>query len=262
MLGFKNRLGKVVVMGLGMLGAAASQADAGLVLSYEAAGVQASRVAGVTTETFDSYPTGVYSVNGASSSIGTFTSPGIAVVAANVYGGADGTGNYFAIGAESGTTTATLALKGAEGYFGFWWSAADSGNTIAFYSGNALVGTFSAATALGALSSAYLGNPNANHSGDTAEKFAYLNVTGTSGTTFDHIVFTNNGTGTGFEADNFSILSGSTAVSGTTVSGGITPSASVGTAVVPEPSSLAMATIGGLMGCGAYLRRRRNPTVA
>ena len=246
-----KRIGRAALVGLGLVGVSAPRADAGLVLSYNNPGVQASTVAGVTTETFDSYSTGTYAVNGYSTAIGSFTSPGIAVVAANLYGGAGGTGNYFAIGAESGTTTATLALKGAEGYFGFWWSAADSGNSLAFYSGDQLLGTFSAASALSSLSSAYNGNPNSKFSGNTGEKYAYLNFTGTNGTTFDRIVFTNAGTGTGFEADNFSILAGSTAVSGNVVSNGITA------ASVPEPSSLAMVAVGGLIGGGTWLRRRR-----
>ncbi len=248
MMNSLKRTAKATLLGLGLMIAGTDRADAGLVLSYEAAGVQASTVSGVTTENFNSAPTGVYAVNGYSTSIGTFTSPGIAIVAANQYGGAGGSGNYFAIGAESGTTTATLNLSGAESYFGFWWSAADANNGVALYSGTQLVATLSAANALAALGSAYNGNPNG--SGDSGEKFAYLNITGTNGTTFDRIVFTNSGTGTGFEADNFSIRSAAQAsASGTTVTNGI--------ATVPEPSSLVMASIGGLMGVGTWFRGRR-----
>ncbi len=193
-----KRTAQATMLGLGLLGTAGNRAEADLIVSYEAAGVQASTVSGVTTENFDEAPAGKYSnLNGVSSAIGTFTSPGIAIVAANVYGGAGGSGNYFAIGAESGTTSATLTFNGAESYFGFWWSAADANNGVDFYSGGKLLGSFSAATALASLSSAYNGNPNSSQSGDTGEKFAYLDFTGTNGTTFDQVVFRNLSTGPG-----------------------------------------------------------------
>ena len=247
-----KRIGKAAVLGLGMLGGfAGHQASAALILSYEAVGVQASKVAGVTTETFDSYPPGTYTnIDGVKSNVGTFTSPGVAIRSADLYGGAGGTGNYLAIGAQSGTTTASLAFNGAQSYFGFWWSAADRNNSVDFYSSGQKIGTFSTATALGALSSAYNGNPNGT--GDPGEKFVYLNITGTNGTTIDRVVFNNLNLSTGFEVDNFSIRSDPTAVSGTVINGGI---------AVPEPSSLAMASISGLMGCGVWFRNRRRGVV-
>ena len=250
MLFFGNlkRIGKVAGLGLALVASAtANRADAGLILSYEAAKVQASTVAGVTTETFDSYSPGTYAnISGAMSAVGQFTSPGIAIRSADLYGGAGGTGKYLAIGSESGTTTATLALNGAQAYFGFWWSAADSNNSLSFYSGGQLLGAFSASTALASLSSAYNGNPNGG--GDAGEKFAYINITGTSGTTFDKIVFNNASTGSGFEMDSFSVRSSPALVSGIVIPNGIS---------VPEPSSLAMASISGMFGCGAWLRNRR-----
>ena len=243
-----KRIGTATALGLGLLGATAGQANAGLVLSYEAVGVQASTVADVVTETFDSYPPGTYTnINGVMSAVGAFTSPGIAIRAADLYGGAGGKGNYFAIGSQSGTTTASLALNGAQGYFGFWWSAADRNNSIDLYSAGQKIGSFAAATVLAALSPAYNGNPNGT--GDPGEKFAYLNITGTNGTTIDRVVFNNASLASGFEADNFSVRSGPTSISGTIINGGI--------AGVPEPSSLALASISGLMGCGAWFRNRR-----
>ena len=241
---------RATMLGLGLVAATVDRADAALILSAEAAGVQASTIAGVTTENFNEAPVGIYPVTNQPSVIGTFTSPGIAIVAANQYGGAGGTGTYFAIGAQSKTTTATLTFNGAQSYFGFWWSAADSLNAVDFYSGGKLLGSFSAASALAALGSAYNGNPNGSFNGtnDPSEKFAYLNITGTNGTTIDQVVFRNSSTATGFEADNFSILAGPTSVSGTPINGGIT---------VPEPSSLAMVSIVGLAGAGTWFRRRR-----
>ena len=233
-------------LGLGVLGVATSQASAALILSYEGVGVQASTVA-ATSENFDSAPVGVYNVSGGvTTSYGTLTSPGIAIVAANQYGGAGKTGNYFAIGSQSGTTSANLALSSADNYFGFWWSAADAQNSIEFYSAGRLLGSFSAGNALASLGSGYFGNPN--DKSDPGEKFAYLNVTGTNGTTFDQIVFRNQSTGSGFESDNWAFKSNYTGgPSGTIIANGI----------VPEPSSVVLVAIGGLLGTGTWLRTRR-----
>ncbi len=245
-----KRTAKATLLGLGLMGLASNQADAGLILSYEAAGVQASTVSGVTTESFNEYTAGKYNgVSGAATSIGTLNSPGVAIVAADQFGGAGGTGNYFAIGAESGTTTASLTFNGAQAYFGFWWSAADTLNSVDFYSGGKLLGSFSAAAAISALGSAFNGNPN--NGGDGGEKFAYLNFTATNGTTIDQVVFNNASTATGFEADNFSVKSVDQAgPSGTVIANGFVP-------VVPEPSSIVLASIGGLIAAGGRVRTRR-----
>lgn len=243
-----TRTVRATMLGLGLMAAAAGRADAGMILSVEAAGVQASKVAGVTTESFDSYPTGVFAVTGQASPIGTFTSPGIAVVAADQYGGAGGTGKYFAIGSQSGTTSATLTFNGAQSYFGFWWSAADRLNGVDFYSAGKLLGSLSAATVLANLGSAYNGNPTTGV--NTNEKYAYLNFTGTNGTTIDQVVFRNSSLGSGFEADNFSVRAAATAISGTAINGGFV-------SAVPEPSSLALVGVAGLLGAGAWSRARR-----
>ena len=79
---------------------------------------------------------------------------------------------------------------------------------------------------------AYYGNPN--NGGDPGEPFAYLNFNGTDGTTFTSVVFSNNGTtGTGFEADNFSIGN------------------------VPEPSSLVLGSMASAICALALWRRNR-----
>ena len=243
-----KRTAKATLLGLGLMSAASNQADAGLILSAEAAGVQASTVSGVTTESFNEYTAGKYtSLSGVATPVGTLSSPGVAIQAADQYGGAGGSGNYFAIGSESGTTSATLALNGAQAYFGFWWSAADANNSIDFYSAGKYLGSFSAAAAMAALGSAYNGNPNSG--ADSGEKFAYLNVTGTNGTTIDQVVFRNSTLSTGFELDNLSIkATDADGPSGTIISNGI---------LVPEPSSLVMASIAGLIGTGTWLGNRR-----
>ncbi len=255
MVHFMKRSAMAAVLGLA---AVAGPAEAGLVLSVEAPGVQASTVSGVTTETFNFNNTGNYtSLN---TRVGTLTSPGLAIDAANQYGGAatatltGGSNNYFAIGAESGQTTASLALNGPQSYFGFWWSAADPLNGVQLYSKGNLLATLNTNVALAALNSSYLGNPNSG--ADASEPFAYLNFTATGGTTFDQVVFNNANLSTGVEADNFSVLKSATGVSGTLINNGLT-------FAVPEPSSLALATLGGAIGLGAArLRRRRRAGIA
>ena len=249
MMRFSNR-SAMMILGLAGL---AQPAKAGLILSVEAPKVQASSAAGLTRESFDSFTPGTYT--SLPTAVGTLTSPGLAIVAANQYGGAGGTGNYFAIGAESGKTTASLALNGPQSYFGFWWSAADPLNNLQLYSKGNLLATFNPPVAIGALSSSYLGNPNSG--ADPGEKFAYLDFNATNGTTFDQVVFNNTNTSTGFEADNFAISSTAFAPPGTVINGGVTTYGAV-----PEPSSLVLAALGGAIGLGATRLRRRASAAA
>jgi hypothetical protein len=228
-----------------------SEAKAGnLVLSAEAAGVEATTRTNVVTESFNGFaPSGGYtSLN---SSIGTFTSSGMAIVSANQYGGAGGTGNYFAIGAESGSLTATLTLTAPQAYFGFEWNAADPYNKIEFFSGSSSLGVFDPTTALGALGSDYFGNPN-NRNQDSSEKFAYINVTDTVGPQITSIVFTNTTYGTGFEIDNMSVSVTNTTPPGSTVIAG-----GIATAAVPEPSSLVLLGLSLGLGAGVFCLRQR-----
>jgi hypothetical protein len=217
-----------------------------IVVTIDDPGVQASTVSGATTETFSGYAIGKY--NKITSVIGTYTSPGttqgIAIVAANQYGGAGGSGNYFAIGAESGQLTATLALPTNEGYFGFWFSAGDSQNVIQLYENSTLEYTLNTANLISFINARpdkaqYYGNPNG--SGDASEPFAYVNFFGTNNTFFNTVVFSNMSLGTGFESDNHSIGPESVVS---------------GIAVVPEPSPYFLLSAFVLTGAG-FLRRRR-----
>ncbi len=229
-----KRTAKATLLGLGLMGLASSQADAGVIVSYEAAGVQASTMSGVVTETFDELKPGSYSsiktLGGTLSGL-----PSFEVVKADQYGGAGGMGNYFAVGAQSGTTAASLDFKlnDRQTYFGFWWSAIDPNNSVQLLSGGNVVETLTAATLDNSLSSAYNGNPNSG--ADAGEKFAFVNFTATGNTMFDQIRFMNASTTSGFEADNFTIKGAS----------------------VPEPSSIVMASIGGLIAAGSWVRTRR-----
>jgi len=173
-----------------------------LTFTIEGPGVQATTVAGATTETFNGLPAG---------SLGSYVSPGIgtfsggAIVAANEYGGAGGGGNYYAVGAESGTTLGTLTLSSPQDYLGLWWSAGDAENVLQFFDGATVIGTYDVGSIIPYLSAAYYGNPNAAFLGqDSGEPFVYLNFT-TSGTTQITSVDFENGLSTGFELDNVSV---------------------------------------------------------
>lgn len=223
---------------------AGSTCRAGIVYTIDAAGVQASTVAGVTTEAFNSTSQGDYSTLG--TAVGTLTSANsghFAIVPASsgaygAYGGAGGTGNFFALGNESGSyQPVTLSLSGPESYFGLWWSAADSQNSLALFSGSRLVTTVTTSDLMSLIngsgdSGAYYGNPNNRQDG--GEPFVYVNFFADSTTPITSVVFMNPSS-TGFEADNFS----------------------VGAAAVPEPSSLALGGMAAAVVALALRTRRR-----
>jgi hypothetical protein len=210
-----------------------TQAHAGIVLSVEAAGAQTSTVPDVITQTFNSFSPGDYS--SLTTNVGTLSSSGeFAIVPADVFGGAGGVGNYFSVGAQSGSASpVTLTLDGPQSYFGMWWSAADVNNTLRFYSGSTLLATYTTASVFTGIPGSYFGNPN--NGGDAGEPFAYLNFNGSLGTTFTSVVFSNSdSTGTGFESDNWSVHA------------------------VPEPSSLVLCgTSAAIVGLGLWRRRRK-----
>ncbi len=124
----------------------AAETQAGVILSVEAPKVVSTQVPGVTTENFNGFSVGTLP-NGTSTAVGTIS--GGSILAANVFGGANGS-NYLA---GIGSNTVTLNLPGAQSYFGFWWSAADGNNVAEFFSGSTLVATFKPSTTLAALSS-------------------------------------------------------------------------------------------------------------
>lgn len=226
-------------------------AHAALVFSYEAPGVQATTVAGVTTETFDSRPLGALSGNVLNNT--ATLSAGGAVVAgtanSGAFGGA-GTGapgsetQYYAVGVQSGSAApVTLEFNTPQKYFGMWWPAGDAKNELSFYDGsNNLLGYYTVGTILASLPASYNGNPN--NGLDAAEKFAYLNFTATGSDSIKKVVFANSGSlSSGFEMDNFSITTESITPPGT---------------VVPEPSTYIAGALLTLPFALKGLRRLRN----
>lgn len=133
---------------------------------------------------------------------------------ANLYGGASGTGYYpvqsappGGVGGSTAIDETTVTLNKPSSYFGLWWSAGDPYNTLSFFSGDKLVATFSTQSILDSLSAKYFGNPTSTFKGqDAGEPFAFLNVFGGPGVTWDKVVFDNPGS-TGFESDNWTVRS-------------------------------------------------------
>ena len=224
-----------------MANSCVQRTQAQVVLTIDAPKVQASTVSGITTENFDKFAVGKYTL--LNTPIGTYTSPGMNVFPAGAYGGAGGTGNYFVIGNVSGTKIATLTLTGDAGYFGFWYSAGDDRNVVQLYENSTLEYTLDTAGFINFIdklpnSNTYFVNPN--NGLDRGQPFAYVNFFGTNGTVFNKVVFDNITTGTGFESDNHSV-------------GPASPI--TGIVVTPEPGTFALLLAGGLTGAGLLLRR-------
>jgi hypothetical protein len=210
-----------------LLTASVSIMSAGVIFNPEAAGVTQTSVANTTTVNFNSLPTGAFS---GVTSIGTYSSGG-SIVSPDLYSG--DASKYLSVGAQSGHTSYTLTFNGPQTFFGLLWDAMDAQNSLTFYNGSTQLATFNASN-FSSLSSLYKANPSSTfHGQDSGESFVYLDFFGTSGTTFTSVVFGNNGTGTGFESDNHSILA----------------------STVPEPSTCGM-LFAGLSALGIAARRR------
>ncbi len=174
------------------------------------------------------------------------------VQASDQYGGAGASGSSYpvqsqSVGGSNATPTTTITFSTSQGYYGLWWSAGDPANVLTFYSGNTLVAQFTTASLLTRLASSpdYYGNPRTNQNG--SEAYAFINFFGVTGTTWDRIVMSNQGS-SGFESDNWTTRVGTygtepgenpnnlpgvkvAQVSGTTVTLIPTPT------TVPEPTS-------------------------
>jgi hypothetical protein len=166
-------------------------------------------------ENFDSYPTGTCPTTIAAGTI----SGDCQVYDAATHGGAGsesaspstgGSGTRFPATDWSGDNVITITLSNPTKYLGFWWSAGNAGNTVAFYSNGDLVASMDSSdivnylnagniTSVGGTSYTagdYYGNPVSG--GGNSEAYVFLNLYAQGGTTFDTVVLS----GGGFEFDN------------------------------------------------------------
>ena len=193
-----------IATGAMMLIGASSASANGVLLTYaEDPKIQTTSLQSTSFITFDNLSAGAHQ-NVVWAGVGTYDKAYIQN--ANQYGGADGTGRYIVqstqVGQPNQVPVTTLTLNTPSSYFGLWWSAGDLTNKLSFYNGASLVASFTTASLVNVLPASYLGNPTANFAGqDSHEKFAFFNVFGENGATWDSIVFTNIG-GSGFESDN------------------------------------------------------------
>jgi len=192
------------------MGSANAQSDEIIVTTAEGVGSFNTSLSGTSVENFNNLSIGDnYNVKW--SDVGTIDQ--VSILNANEYGGApydNGTGaSPYAVQSASGSLggiqTTTLSLNNSSSYFGLYWSAGDANNSISFYNGNTLVGSFSTASLMDKLPSSYNGNPNyAGTFGgqDPNEPFGFINFYAGAGTEWNKVVLSDTAS-SGFESDNW-----------------------------------------------------------
>lgn len=184
--------------------ALATTAPAAVVITYaEKPGDVNSSLLGTDVFTFDTLKPGLRS-DVAWKGVGTFDQ--LLIKPADAYGGAPSElypkGSLYSVqGVGTKVLSSTLTLDEASSYFGLWWSAGDARNDLQFYNGDALIAEFTTASLLAPLPGEYDGNP-IDRSINRGEPYAFINFFGDADTTWDRIVFTNDGS-SGFESDNY-----------------------------------------------------------
>lgn len=218
-------------------------------VTYLGAGVQTPSAS--TTTNYETFDAGLGAGNtttfNGSGITGTY-SGAFAILAADEYGGAGGTGNFISTTTSNvNPASYTLTLSQNVNYFGFWFSALDNGNELTFEENGVAVYSFSPtnySTLVGSCSgaNAFCGNPNSSFLGDDGgQLYAYLNFLDTTGS-FNSIVFTENPAVGQFESDNQAVANVDS-IPGTP----LTPT--------PEPSSFVLLGTG-LLGAAGVLRRK------
>jgi len=198
----KKRVFLAVLGVFTLFGTLGANAGSVLITYAENPGVQTSTLSNTSYITFDNLP----NPDGSLAWTGVGTYDNVAVINANRYGGAEGTGKYLvqstSVPSGGAVPTTTLTLNTPSAYFGLWWSAGDAANRLTFYNGSNLVADFTTSTLVNVLPASYKGNPTPTFLGqNSGEKYAFFNVYGNSTTTWDRIVFSNINS-SGFESDN------------------------------------------------------------
>lgn len=187
-------------------------ADAALIVTYaEDSSSYVTSLANTSVLTFNSIPPNTTVTNyvwtHGAATVGTIDR--VHVLGTNVYGGAGSSGSNYAVqsqtlGGANATPTTTIRFDVDHAYFGFWWSAGDDKNVLTFYSDDAMVARFTTESLLNKLASSpdYYGNPRLTTQNNPGQAYAFINFFGIAGTTWDEIVFSNQGT-SGFESDNW-----------------------------------------------------------
>lgn len=245
-----------------------ASAQASLIVSYEAAGHQNTSITQPTIfESFNSnsfntgsFPDSYNWVYGGAS-IGTFTNVGEShtiIIPQDQYGGSQtpldsGTGSSQYLGVFGGDLH--LDLSTPQGYYGFWWSAADNANVVDITTEDGQVYNFTTAALLDAIpqatNPAYYGNPTQSFSRNNAnEPYVFVNffvaLNDPKITKIDYY-------GSNFESDNLTVYEPYHTPTGTIISGGVSE-----VNLIPEPELPALMGLGLSMMMG-IMRFRSHP---
>jgi hypothetical protein len=171
---------------------------------------------GSLTENFDGLASGALSGPG-TLAVGAYSTAGISIIPADIFGGAGSTGLYARTESSPLTITFPMTVR----HVGFWWSAASvndsvqlldaSNNFLASYnlaSLLSLVGSQAAPNNVTATDgniysgSLYFNNPNPSIITPNNEPYAYVNLSPDDASTSIHSILLS---GSGFEFDNLTI---------------------------------------------------------
>ncbi len=201
------------------LALAASVAQAGIIQTVENAGIYTTQVAGATTVNWNDYSCGAYT---SCTGDGRLVTGSVSGHYASPYGITD---TYLTVPYNYSAGAVALTTPGNYNYFGLYWGSLDLYNSIHFYDGASLIGSFNGADIFSLM---------ANGGQSSWASNRYVNFLFTDGDLFDRIVLVS--TNWAFESDNHAF-------------GNVTTS-------VPEPGTLAMFGLG-LIGLGMMARRRQ-----